>query len=60
MKLRLSIILPAMILGILLAVLAIVFPDPLRPLMAALPVLAIIAAGLVLFIERQRRHSKVD
>lgn len=57
MKLRLSIILPAMGLGIVLAVLAIVFPDPLRPLIAALPVLAIVALALVLFIERKRRRS---
>ena len=60
MKLRLSIILPTIAVGIVLAVLVIVFPDPFRPLIFTLPALGIISGGLVFYIERKRRRGRLD
>jgi len=57
MKLRLSIILPAVVLMIVLAVLAYALPTAARALTIALPIVGVGALGTVFLIERRRRRK---
>ncbi|MDQ0028494.1 hypothetical protein J2S89_000302 [Arthrobacter bambusae] len=59
MKLRLAVILPAVVIMIVMATLAYAIPNLTRSLMIAIPVVCVAALGTVFFIERSR-HRRVD
>jgi Flp pilus assembly protein TadB len=58
MKLRAAFILPAVALLLVLAILAASFPDLLRPLTFAMPVVVFVALGALLVTERKRRRRE--
>ncbi|MBT2523215.1 hypothetical protein [Arthrobacter sp. ISL-28] len=57
MKLRAAFILPAVAVILILGILAASFPDFLRPLMFAVPVVMVVALGALLLTERKRRRG---
>lgn len=57
MRLRAVFLLPAIAVILVLGILAAAFPDFLRPLLFAMPVVMLIAFGALFLAERKRRRS---
>ncbi len=58
-KLRAAFILPAVAIIVVLGILAASFPDFLRPLLFAMPVVVIVSLGALLLTEKKRRGGRV-
>lgn len=58
MKLRAAFLLPAAAVILLLGILAASFPDVLRPLTFAMPVVVLLAMGALHLTERKRRANR--
>lgn len=59
LKLRAAFILPAVAIILVLGILAASFPDVLRPLLFAIPVVVIVSLGALLLTERKKRRGGI-